>query len=172
MLGATRSDNDSFMCWLFYQIAMKGESLIASSKLHLVHLQSSFLHPQPMSAFVLRPLDNFKLSIVTCNGLLIILDVQFLSLSKKLFLHFPDNFLLPFLKWQTDNRSLRFHSVQTPSFCLSTPPTKSKVWELAVERRPAAAQCFHCHERTKNWAAWCLPTWVVLCTTLESAGNW
>ena len=34
-----------------------------------------------------------------------------------------------------------------PPHSLSPPPTKSKVWELAVERRPAAAQCFHCHEQ-------------------------
>ena len=169
MLGATRSDNDSFMCWLFYQIAKKGESLIASSKLHLVHLQSSFLHPQPMSAFVLRPLDNFKLSIVTCNGLLIILDVQFLSLSKKLFLHFPDNFLLPFLKWQTDNRSLRFHSVQTPSFSLSSP---NKIKSLGIGSRTQACCCTMFPLSWTNKKLGCLPTWVVLCTTLESAGNW
>ena len=50
-----------------------------------------------------------------------------------------------FSKWQTDNRSLRFHSVsQTPSFCFSP----NKIKSLGIGSRPAAhSQCFHCHEQ-------------------------
>ena len=91
---------------------------------------------------------------------LIILDVQFLSLSKKLFLHFPDNFLLPFLKWQTDNRSLRFHSVQTPSFS----PSPNKIKSLGIGSRTQAC-CTMFPLSWTNKKLGCLPTWG-LCTIL------